>query len=346
MICKSVIPVNPVSLGSDTCQKLYTPFKLIELALIEENMGVLQQNQNMNIIRFIAFFCLIIFGIGLAISGCQDSTSNIDGSDKDSELVLRNYRLSGDETWEPDRTYIVHGTLEIPAEVTLEILPGTVVKFDRDAQIKVSGLKAILKVGTPLTQTILDELVYLTSNNTHPRPGDWKGILFDITRDATSYLRGTVIEFAQIALDIKTTSPTVLDCTLRNNETALALDGSDSIIQYNDILENEIGISTIERQNRPQIQYNNINSNEFGIFCENVQSIIRHNNFEKNDYSIKLNVKFDLAIPDNWWGTLANNEIERVILDSADTDIITKPIGTVTYTPIAETRFEEAGPRE
>ncbi len=310
-------------------------------------MEVLQQNQNMYIIKRITlFFCIITLGIGLAVSGCQDSTSTINGSDNGKERVLRNYRLSGNETWEPDRTYIVHGTLEIPTDVILEILPGTVVKFGDDAQIKVSGLKAILKVGTPLRHSTLDEPVYLTSNNTNPGQGNWKGILFDITRDATSYLRGTVIEFAQIALDIKTTSPTVLDCTLRYNETAIALDGSDSIIQYNDILENEIGISTIGRQNRPQIQYNNISSNEFGIFCENVQSIIRYNNFEKNDYSIKLNVKFDLSIPNNWWGTLADSEIAKVILDSADTDIITKSIGTVVYTPIAETRFEEAGPRE
>ncbi len=299
----------------------------------------------MYIKRLTLFFCITTLGIGLAVSGCQDSTSAINGSINDSERVLRNYKLTGDETWEPDITYIVHGSLEIPGDVTLEILPGTIVKFARDAQIKVSGLKAILKVGTPLRQTTLDEPVYLTSNNANPETGDWKGILFDITRDATSYLRGAVVEYAEIALDIKTTSPAVLDCTLRNNETAIALDGSDSIIQYNDILENEIGISTIERQNRPQIQYNNISSNEFGIFCENVQSIIRYNNFEKNDFAVNLNVKFDLSIPNNWWGTHVDNEIAKVVLDSADTDIITKPIGTVFYTPIAETRFEEAGPR-
>lgn len=319
---------------------------MIKIAFIEEKTETLQQNQNMYIKRITLLFYIMVLGIGLTISGCQDSTSTVNGSDNDSERVLRNYRLSGDETWKPDRTYIVHGTLEIPGDVTLEILPGTVVKFDRDAQIKVSGLKAKLKVGTPLRQTTLDEPVYLTSNNANPGEGDWKGILFDITRDATSYLRGAVVEYAEIALDIKTTSPAVLDCTLRNNETAIALDGSDSIIQYNDIVENEIGISTIERQNRPQIQYNNIKNNEIGIFCENVQSIIRQNNFEKNDFAVKLNVKFDFSIPSNWWGTLLDNEIALAILDSADTDVITKPIGTVFYTPIAETRFEEAGPRE
>jgi hypothetical protein len=279
------------------------------------------------------------------VCGCQDSTS-INGSKNNSEVVLQDYRLSGDETWDPEKTYIIHGTLEIPSDVLLEILPGTVVKFNRNAQIKVSGLRAMLKIGTPLSQEKLDERVHLTSDNSNPQSGDWNGVLFDLTRDSESFLRGVVVEYAKIALDIKTTSPNVLDCTLRNNETAIALDGSDSIIQHNAVLDNEIGISTIGRQNRPQIESNYISNNESGIICENVQSIIQYNNLENNDYSLKLGVKFNLDVRNNWWGTLANNGIDKIILDSADTDIITKQLGTVFYEPIAQTRFSDAGPRE
>ncbi len=295
--------------------------------------------------RFQLSYYILILGFIFAVGGCQDSTS-INGSENDSEVVLRDYRLSGDETWDPEKTYIIHGTLEIPSDVLLEILPGTVVKFNRNAQIKVSGLRAMLKIGTPLSQEKLDEPVYLTSNNSNPQSGDWNGVLFDLTRDSESFLRGVVVEYAKIALDIKTTSPNVLDCTLRNNETAIALDGSDSIIQHNAVLDNEIGISTIGRQNRPQIESNYISNNESGIICENVQSIIQYNNLENNDYSLKLGVKFNLDVRNNWWGTLANDGIDKIILDSADTDIITKQLGTVFYEPIAQTRFSDAGPRE
>ena len=295
--------------------------------------------------RFQLFYYILIHGFIFVVGGCQDSTS-INGSANDSEVVLRDYRLSGDETWDPEKTYIIHGTLEIPSDVLLEILPGTVVKFNRNAQIKVSGLRAMLKIGTPLSQEKLDERVHLTSDNSNPQSGDWNGVLFDLTRDNESFLRGVVVEYAKIALDIKTTSPTVLDCTLRNNETAIALDGSDSIIQHNAVLDNEIGISTIGRQNRPQIESNYISNNESGIICENVQSIIQYNNLENNDYSLKLGVKFNLDVRNNWWGTLANDEIDKIILDSADTDIITKQLGTVFYEPIAQTRFSDAGPRE
>ena len=45
------------------------------------------------------------------------------------EVVLENYQLIEDETWEPERTYIVNNTLEIPQDVTLNIPPGTTVKF-------------------------------------------------------------------------------------------------------------------------------------------------------------------------------------------------------------------------
>ena len=124
------------------------------------------------------------------------------------------------------------------------------------------------------------------------------------------------------------------------------MNGSDSIIKYNKILNNIIGISTIERQNRPQIEYNDIKNNETGVFCENVQSIIQFNNLENNDFALRLNVKFDLRVSNNWWGTIDSEVIDRLILDSADIDLATKQLGRVDYSPIADIRFTEAGPRE
>lgn len=290
------------------------------------------------------FYCnTLLLCCMLIIIGCGDSTSVTDGSETDNEVILRDYKLSGDETWDFEKTYIVHGTLEIPTEVVLEIPPGTVVKFGNNAQVRVRGK---LKIGTPLFQEVLDELVLLTSINDNPEPGVWNGILFDFTHGADSFLRGVVIEFAKIGLDIKTTSPSIIDCTLRHNDTAIALDGSDSIIQHNAIIDNNIGIRTIERQNRPQIERNNITNNDTGIFCENVQTIIQENNLEKNNTSVWLNVKFNFGAPNNWWGSVLNEDIDKAIIDSNDTNIITKTIGTVLYEPISNIRFDEAGPRE
>lgn len=289
---------------------------------------------------------LTIYYLSLVYCGCEDPSPIKNGITDENVVVLRDYRLTEDETWESDNTYIISGTLVVPGGITLEIKPGTVVKFGSNAQIKVTGVNALLKIGTPLAEGNLAELVHLTSNSTSPKPGDWKGILFDITRDADSYLRGVLIEHAGIAVDIRSTSPSVLDCTLQNNETAIALNGSDSFIRYNNILNNEIGITTIERQNRPKIEYNEISNNETGIFCENVQSIIQYNNLESNDFSLRLNVKFSLNIPNNWWGTVVFEDIDRIILDAADVDLTTKILGVVTYRPIAESRFADAGPRE
>lgn len=298
----------------------------------------------MKIQHFQPYFCILFLGFVFAICGCEDST--IDPSDKAAEVVLTDYVLSVDETWDPEKTYIVHGTLEIPSDTVLEIPPGTVVKFGHDAQIKVSGLDATLKIGTPLTEGTLDAPVYLTSDNANPQKGDWNGIQFEHTRDLGSFLRGTVIEYAKIALDINSTSISVIDCTLRANKTAIVLDGSNSLIRHNAVLDNEIGIYTVGRQNRPVIEKNNIANNDSGIICENVQSIIQYNNFEKNGYALRLQVKFDLEIPDNWWGTIDNQKIDEAIVDSVDTDIITKMIGTVSYESIAVERFADAGPRE
>ena len=286
--------------------------------------------------------CLLICCLSLAVGiGCTaQETSNPVAPEKSSEIVLENYQLIEDETWDPEKTYIVQGTLEVPQNIILNVPPGTTVKFGRDALLTVRG---ILKIGTPLDQDRVTRLVHLTSDNVGPAPGNWSGILFDHTHDLESFVRGAVVEYATVALDIKTTSPTVAECTFRVNKTAIALDGSDAHIQYNDILDNHIGISTIGRQTRPKIEKNNITRNETGIFCENVQSIIQNNNLNANIFALHLNVKFDLVVTNNWWGNSDTAEIANVIVDAADPVLTTKQIGTVDYEPFANTRIADAG---
>lgn len=285
----------------------------------------------------------LLFCLCLILSGCGDADKLNGVPDKKNEVVLNDHTLTTDETWTLDQSYTVNGELRIPPTIELEISPGTVVNFGVDAYVVVRGT---LKIGTPLTQTVVHKLVYLSSNSDSPDLGDWRGFLFDHTHDADSFFRGVVIEHAKIGLDIKTASPIIVDSILQQNETAIALDGSNSIIHHNKIINNEVGVITIGRQTRPRIEKNNILENDSGIICENVQSIIRYNNFERNEFSIRLQVKFDLHIPDNWWGTTANHIIQELILDSQDSNLITKPVGTVTYEPISELHFPDAGPRE
>ena len=287
-------------------------------------------------------YYLLIFSLSLVIgTGCPpQETSNPVTPENNAEVVLENYQLTEDETWAPEKTYIVHGTLEIPQTITLNISPGTTVKFGKDALVTVQG---ILKIGTPLAQEQVTQLVHLTSDNVGSAPGDWNGIFFDHTHDLESFIRGAVIEYATVALDVKTTSPTIAECTLRFNETAIALDGSDARIRYNDIIDNDTGIRTIGRQTLPRIERNNIAKNETGIFCENVQSTIQHNNLNANVFALRLNVKFDLTVANNWWGNSDPVEIANVIIDGADSGLITKQIGIVHYEPFAEIRIADAG---
>ena len=292
-------------------------------------------------IQPLKYYLLIVsFSVAVGI-GCstQEDPNPITPEDA-TEIVLKDHRLIENETWDPEKTYIVQGTLEIPQNITLNVPPGTTVKFRRDALLTVRG---ILRIGTSLDQDPVTRLVHLTSDNVGPAPGDWSGILFDHTHGLESFVRGAVIEYATTALDIKTTSPTVTECILRQNKTAIFLDGSDARIQHNDILDNHIGISTIGRQTRPRIQKNSITKNETGIFCENVQSIIQNNNLNANIFALRLNVKFDLIVTNNWWGHSDTAGIANVIVDAADPVLTTKQIGTVYYEPFAEARIAEAG---
>lgn len=285
---------------------------------------------------------LLIFCLSLSVGvGCatQEDPNPVAPEDT-SEIVLKDHQLIENETWNPEKTYIVQGTVEIPQNITLNIPPGTTVKFRRDALLIVRG---ILKIGTPLDQDPVTRLVHLTSDTVGPAPGDWNGILFDHTHDLESFVRGAVIAYATVALDIQTASPTVVACVFRQNKTAIALDGSDGRIQHNDILDNHIGISTIGRQTRPRIERNNITKNETGIFCENVQSIIQNNNLNTNIFALRLNVKFDLGVTSNWWGSSDTTEIANVIVDGADPVLTTKQIGTVHYEPFADMQIADAG---
>ena len=135
-----------------------------------------------------------------AFCGCEDSPKVVNGTDKDSKVLIIDSVLSEDETWTSDKVYNVEGILEIPPDVILEILPGTTVEFGRDALIKVRGT---LKIGTPLFESGLQEWVTLTSDKSNPNSGDWKGILYDHTHNIDSFVRGTVVEYAEIALDMR-----------------------------------------------------------------------------------------------------------------------------------------------
>ena len=75
--------------------------------------------------------CLLIFYLSLMVGlGCTtQETSNPVKPKESSEIVLENYQLAGDETWESEKTYIVRSTLVVPQNITLNIPPGTTVKF-------------------------------------------------------------------------------------------------------------------------------------------------------------------------------------------------------------------------
>lgn len=284
---------------------------------------------------------IIIFIFIFAVGGCDEPTPVTITPEETDSIVLRDYILAADETWDAEKTYTVHGELEIPPDITLRIPPETTVRFGRDALVKVRG---ILKVGVEAERAGAVTPVKFTSDIPGPQRGDWQGILFDHTHGLDSFVRGAQIEYATVAVDIKTTSPTIADCTFRLNDVAIALDGSNAVIQHNAFVDNNIGIRTIGRQTRPKIERNSITRNEIGIHCENVQSIIQYNNLGGNIRALKLWVKFDLYAPDNWWGTLDAESIDTAIVDAADPELLHKQVGTVTYEPIADAPIPDAGP--
>ena len=117
------------------------------------------------IIRLIYYILIFCLGLAVGIDCTTQETPILGPPGDNAEVVLKDHRLTENETWDPEKTYIVQGTVEIPQNVTLNIPPGTTVKFGRDALLTVRG---ILKIGTPLDQDPVTRLVHLTSDNVGP----------------------------------------------------------------------------------------------------------------------------------------------------------------------------------
>ncbi|MDO8970554.1 MAG: right-handed parallel beta-helix repeat-containing protein, partial [Saprospiraceae bacterium] len=98
------------------------------------------------------------------------------------------YDGSGEEDqgpWVSGNTYIVQSAPNIPANTTLTIAPGVVVKFQVVVSFTING--KLVAQGTDA------ERITFTSNNTDPQPGNWYSLYF-----ATTANSGTVLEYCDI----------------------------------------------------------------------------------------------------------------------------------------------------
>nr|MBF0222383.1 right-handed parallel beta-helix repeat-containing protein [Desulfobulbaceae bacterium] len=123
-----------------------------------------------------------------------------------------------------------------------------------------------------------------------------------------------------------------------NNKGAIGLRNSKGEISHNLIEDNKFfGIFPKEKA-EATISYNQITGNKKGIYLYQAQKvIIEHNNIYDNvDYNVAVAEAqdFEVIIPNNWFGTINEKNIDEKIFDKKDDG----DLGEVLYKPFLKKR--------
>ena len=119
--------------------------------------------------------------------------------------------ITGKAVW--SGKVLVLGGVRVEPGASLEVKPGTVVRFSKGGGLEVVGMfKAEGRKGAPVT---------FTSAEPKPAPGDWAGINFVDARPGTG-LKGCTVEYAA-SVTVGSCSPGIRDCIIKNGQQGIVL---------------------------------------------------------------------------------------------------------------------------
>lgn len=136
--------------------------------------------------------------------------------------------------WVNSNIYVVNGDITIPTGSTLNIQPGTGIRFNGNYSITAYG--ALKAIGN-LTSKIL-----FTSNLSGPNPGDWNGVFL---YSSQSILDHCIIEYHIRGIQIASASPNITNNEIRKfTGYGVYFNNSSSIISGNEIHDYRAGFSS------------------------------------------------------------------------------------------------------
>lgn len=157
--------------------------------------------------------------------------------------------------------------------VTLTILPGTTLRFQDGAILRIGPFSAA--PGTLVANGTADEPITFTTNNASPAPGLWQGIELTAYSGLGSSITYATIEYTgssgHAAIQINKISATPGQPVISNN-----------IIQHNSTYGIAMNGTTASNLVRPQITDNQFDNNAIGIYCYFAQPFIEYNDILNN----------------------------------------------------------------
>lgn len=285
-------------------------------------------------------------------------TAFVLGCSADKSLVLEKQTLSADATW--SGTIIVKGDIVVPKGMTLTLLPGTVVRFeriDKDSPGNMFGTDSpwypeaeIIVYGRIIAQGTPHKNIVFTSNMTDARPADWGAINLLGSRDSviqhckiycayngvhghSSTAVVTNNEFAKngVAISFKREDApdgsysgearmVILNNKIRNNKGGVNLRRASAVIAYNDISDNSFFGIWVNETSDVQIRYNTITGNVKGLYFYDIP------NTRVTFNNIHDNKEYNVALAET---------------QAADIDASGNYWGTINPQTIAETIFDK-----
>jgi hypothetical protein len=244
----------------------------------------------------------------------------------------------GAREWIWEGEHVITDFLEIPREVTLQLRPGTVLRFavdDRDGDGY--GDNGLHVLGSIAALGTAAEPVVFTSAADSPVPGDWQGLLLDESRG--NLFEHVLFEYARHALHTHFAEGRILRSRIARNIEGTRLGDSRFEIAWSLIADNQSkGLNFRTCANH--IHHNSITRNGTGIFLfeTDTESVIEKNNILGNEgYDLRLGDFYTgtLTVRDNWWGTADPEAVRERIFEGDEPG----SRGRVGIAP-AEKRFE------
>jgi hypothetical protein len=227
------------------------------------------------IIIFVVLAGILIFAGGVTIAQGQGNIDSGFINSWQATLLSQIHPQTADfaiNTQGPNSTYIcgsitdVHWTISgSPYIVTcnarldsgiLTIDPGVIIKFLTGTELDIYG--TLLAIG------LENNLIYFTSDNVTPGPGDWNGMNF-YSGSNGSILSYTVVEYGR-GITSDSTSIQIEFSTIQYNSPGIYLNSSQSSISHNSIISNtaQSGAGIYIRYGTAIIDSNNISWNSAG----------------------------------------------------------------------------------
>ncbi len=187
----------------------------------------------------------------------------ISASAGESQVYKGEQTLFEDTVWSGD--ILIDGILTVATGTTLEIRPGSRVRFTRfDSNGDGIGEHEIFSQGTIRVLGTEDDPVLFTSAEETPRPGDWGAINMMVSEEE-NLLGHCIVEYGYRGFHAHFSRAKLLNSTFRKNMRGAQFQESQVVIDGCRFLDNNNGVQF--RDSKVTLQGSTISGSHWGLRC-------------------------------------------------------------------------------